>query len=223
MRYAIYHLPSGKLGSWGNSWLGWDVRTSDELSHREIAALPHSWADLVSTPQRYGFHATIKAPFGPADGVSAETVEAALREILAKHAPFAMEMELRSDWGFAALRPKSPPPALAALEADVVTLLDPLRAPLSDSDRERRKPHLLDDGARAHLDRWGYPHVLDRFHYHLTLSGPLTPADGDALAQCLLPDLAPMIESPMPVATLALVEEGADKRFRLIAELPLGG
>lgn len=222
MRYAVYHLPEGALGTWGAHWLGWDVRHGEASQHPEIANLPRPIDALSAVPRRYGFHATMKAPLRLAAGTDRHQMAVALKNICASHRPFAMQMRLHWDWGFLCLRPVAQSEALVALEADLVRKLDRFRAPLSPEDLARRNPERLSPPARAHLDRWGYPHVLDLFHYHLTLSGAITADEGEALAAALGADLAPLLAAPMPVGALALVEEGADKHFTLIEEIPLG-
>lgn len=234
MRYAVYHLPQGDLGHWGSAWLGWDARKRHDATaasdaqpkgeappRRNGAALPRTQGELTATPRRYGFHATMKAPMHLAEGRSLVELRARLGEIAATNTGFAMEMALNWDWGFLALRPLVQPPELMALEAALVTGLDDFRAPLSEQDRARRHPERLSPTAREHLDRWGYPHVLDLFHYHLTLSGAITEQEGATLAQAFEPELAPLLARPMPVAAIALVAEGPDKHFRLIEEFPL--
>lgn len=222
-RYAIYHLPEGPLGALGAAWLGWDAREGLAPARIAVSGLPGAPQDLTATPMRYGFHATLKAPFRLARSHSAEDL-ARRAELVCDHlAPFALDLELHSDWGFVMLRPRHQPHELMALEQVLVTRLDGLRRPLSPEDYERRQPHLLSEKARTHLDHWGYPHVLDLFNYHLTLSGSLPPETAVALQQALRPVFAPLIAQPMPVRAVALVAEDAAGRFRLLREIPLRG
>lgn len=214
-RYAVYHLPQGTLGEFGSSWLGWDARQGRALPP---AGAPAAW---VETPLRYGFHATMKAPFRLADGTSPDQLGAALETIAARHAPFQMAMQLSRDWGFLALRPAAAPPQLAALEAALVRDLDRFRAPLSAAETARRRPQDLPAPAREHLNKWGYPFVLDMFNYHLTLTGPLPANDLDHAEAALPPRLAPLLAQPMPLGHIALTGEDADGYFHLIAEFPL--
>ncbi|MHB2165795.1 DUF1045 domain-containing protein [Alsobacter sp. R-9] len=67
-------------------------------------------------------------------------------------------------------------PGLTAVAAGCVLPLQPFRAPLSPDDRAWRRPERLDDVGRRYLDRYGYPYVLDRFRFHMTLSGSLDDA-----------------------------------------------
>ena len=61
--------------------------------------------------------------------------------------------------------------ALAELAESCVTALDDLRAPLTNGELVRRKPEALDARGRELLDRFGYPHVMERFRFHMTLTG----------------------------------------------------
>lgn len=223
MRYAIYHLPSGGLGEWGSAWLGWDARRGCEPGRPAIAGLPGDAGELVSTPMRYGFHATLKAPFRLAEGLSVADLAGRTAAICDGLAPFELPLGLHSDWGFVMLRPPDQPEALRALERALVTGLDPLRAPLTEAELARRKPHLLSAPARAHLDAWGYPFVLDLFNYHLTLSNSLPPAEARALQDALAPAVAPLIAAPMRVAAVALMAEDDNGRLHMLEELPLRG
>lgn len=222
-RYAIYHLPGGELGRFGDGWLGWDVRLGQALPRPEVQGLPDDPRTLTAAPMRYGFHATLKAPFRLAEGRLVQDLEQRIALICDQLAPFALQMELRQDWGFVALRPRVQPPRLLALEQALVTRLDDLRAPLTADERARRRPEMLPETALQHLDRWGYPFVLDLFGYHLTLSGALPSGQSDQLHQALLPVLAPLIAAPMPVPAVALVGEDQAGRFHLIREFALRG
>lgn len=220
-RYAVYHLPEGALGDFGGAWLGWDARNG--LRHLRPGGLPPEADALTETPRRYGFHATMKAPFRLVEGHGPEDLARRLRLVCDHLAPFALMLEPRCDWGFLALRPDHQPPELLALESAVVTRLDDLRAPLTGAERDRRNPDALSDQARAHLDHWGYPYVLDLFQYHLTLSNQLPAPLAEALRQRLMPYLAPLIAAPMPVAAVALMGEAEDGHFHMIEEVPLRG
>lgn len=222
-RYAIYHLPDGPLGDFGAAWLGLDLRGMPPAPRPQVPGLPGDAAALTATPMRYGFHATIKAPFRIAEGHGPEDV---LRraELVCDHlAPFALQLELRRDWGFVALRPQVQPPELMALEQALVTRLDDLRAALTPAEYDRRKPDALPPKARAHLDHWGYPFVLDLFHYHLTLSNNLPEDQAQDLRRALAPVVAPLIGQPMTVHSVALVGEDADGRFHHVADVALRG
>src|SRR5262249_42199179 len=66
-----------------------------------------------------------------------------------------------------------------SLAAVCVMELDDLRAPPTAGELERRRPERLDPVGRDLLRRFGYPHVLDRFRFHMTLSGPVDGATAE--------------------------------------------
>ena len=218
-RFALYYTPPpGKLADFGAAWLGWDLRRGVAL-----APVAPEFAALTEAPRRYGFHATLKAPFALAQGESRDSALARLRALAAGLAPVVLPegLALRQDHGFLALVPPRPVPALAALESALMRGMDGLRAPLTAQDRARRRPERLTPRQRDHLDRWGYPWVLDDFRFHMTLTGPLAdPAPALARLAPLLPE---GLGRPLTIAQVALAGEDAQGRFHLIAEAPLLG
>ena len=117
--------------------------------------------------------------------------------------------------------PARPSPALAALAGVCVIGLDRFRAPPTPEEIARRGPR-PDPVARAHLARWGYPWVLDRFRFHMTLTGALPPDEG-AVLRGAGPTLGPLLAEPVAVTALCHFAEGADGRFRVLARYPLEG
>src|SRR3979409_89519 len=70
-RYAIYYAaaPNSDLDRFGAHLLGYDAFTGDELPFPEgITEAAPDWRDLSADPRKYGFHATLKAPFSLASG-----------------------------------------------------------------------------------------------------------------------------------------------------------
>jgi hypothetical protein len=124
---------------------------------------------------------------------------------------------------FVALRPEKPSGELARLEAKIVRKLDPLRAPLTAAEVQRRAPERLSPRQRYYLDAWGYPYVLDEFRMHFTLTGAV--ADSDAIMAKLAAELARWVSSPaLRVDSLALLaQDGADHDFRIVGRFPMGG
>ncbi|MDS9466163.1 DUF1045 domain-containing protein [Paracoccus sp. MBLB3053] len=222
-RLAIYHMPEGDLGEFGSAWLGWDARRAATVPRPQIDNLPASPQELTSTPMRYGFHATLKAPFRLAAGHDLDDLMRQIELVCDHLAPFTLDLELRADWSFVALRPRNRPAELMALEQALVTRLDHLRAPLSPQERDRRNPDKLPERARMHLEHWGYPFVLDLFNYHLTLSNSLSPETEEQLREALAPVIAPLIAEPMPVRSVALLGEDKSRHMRVIREFPLLG
>lgn len=216
-RYAIYDLGPTALAGFGAEWLGWDVRRGVES--RGLGGA------LVEVPRRYGFHATIKAPFRLAPGCSPEALVAAFDRLCAQLAPVAAEpgLQLRRIAGVLALVFEPQPPAVTALAAAVVRGLDGFRAPLTPEDRARRRPERLTDAQRALLDRWGYPWVMEEFRYHMTLTGALSPQAEAGARQRLAPLLAGLLPRPHPISGLALMGEDGAGRFHLLHHAELRG
>ena len=217
-RFALYYTPPpGSLAEFGAAWLGWDLRRAAARKQ------PPDLAALTATPRRYGFHATLKAPFALAEGQSRRAALARLHDLAAGLAPVTLPegLALRHDFGFLALVPPRPVPALAGLESALMRGMDGLRAPLTAQDRARRRPETLTPRQRAHLDRWGYPWVLGDFRFHMTLTGPLAdPAPALARLAPLLPE---GLGAALTIAQVSLTGEDAEGRFHLIADVPLGG
>jgi putative phosphonate metabolism protein len=224
-RYAIYWAPEahGPLAQFGAQWLGWDGEAAAARAHLAAANLPAPLDDITRTPRRYGFHATLKPPFALNGGASPSALLHAVEALAARTPAFdAPPLTLARDHGFASLRLSARSPAMDALAADAVTALDRFRAPLSAADLARRRAAPLGPKAEANLSRWGYPWVMDLFHFHLTLSGPLAP---DALARtcdALAPLVAPFCAAPLPVREICIFgDPGGGLPFRLVARAPL--
>ena len=65
-RYAIYFVPPAACGLYrfGAGFLGYDCYTGESFRPPQDIALSGSeWAQLTREPRKYGFHATLKAPF----------------------------------------------------------------------------------------------------------------------------------------------------------------
>jgi len=65
-RYAIYFVPApdSDLYRFGAGMLGYDAFSGEDLPFPDsiVDAVP-DWHDLTHDPRKYGFHATLKAPF----------------------------------------------------------------------------------------------------------------------------------------------------------------
>lgn len=222
-RYAVYHLASARgLAAFSAAWLGWDAETGREPAPPDLSPLPLPRDQIIAEPQRYGFHATVKAPFRLAPGTDVDTLDAALASLAATLAPVTLSgLSLTRIGHFLALTPDAPSPPLQDLAARCVTALDGFRAPLTPEDIARRRPERLTANQRALLDRWGYPYVMEEFRFHMTLTGPLDPEHAADVAAILAPWLLPLLPRPYTIDALCLLAEGPDRRFRLIRRHPL--
>lgn len=222
-RYAVYAAPEGPLAEAAHAWLGWDAYAGAARPHPSTGPLPRPLAEITEAPRKYGFHGTLKAPFRLAPGVGEAAFLWAVEALAARLAPAPSGgLRLAEIEGFLALVPEGGSGAIDALAAAVVEGLDAFRAPLSVGEIARRRPERLTARQRVLLDRWGYPHVMEEFRFHLTLTGPLAPEEVAPVTATLASYLPPL-PRPFAVDALAVFGEAADGRFHRIARYSLSG
>lgn len=205
MRAAVYFAPSPDtlLGQTAARWLG-----RDAFSGATTREPDRSIDAIVQEPARYGFHATLKAPFRLAEGCSLTELDNALDAFAASRQGFVLPALALARLGqFFALVPERPSPALQSLAGEVLRHFEPFRAPLTPAEIEKRRPHRLTPRQRELLAQWGYPHVLDEFRFHLTLTGPVAFAEFPWVEAMLAARFAAFIGKPMAIETLALFVE----------------
>lgn len=203
-RYAVYFAPD-KYSPWhdfGARWLGRDECDNSVLPQPVIDALPPQlFSQITEEPRRYGFHATLKAPMRLAAGCDETGLMRRLNTLAATLKPVPLGRLRAAVLGnFVALVPDTEPADLQALAAACVRELDDLRAPLLEAERARRRVDRLDARAVELLDLYGYPHVLERFRFHLTLTGPVD----ENVAQAVIRAVTPEIERLNTAAPLSL-------------------
>lgn len=225
-RYAIYHVPpaDAALYRFGAALLGYDAFAPKDLEHPSQALNAFAdWHELTVDPRKYGFHATLKAPFLLADGES----EAGLAEAFDRFAATPREIPViapvvRSIGSFIAVVPDAAPAPLAKLADDCVTVFDPLRAPLTDHDRQRRLKSPLTPRQIEHLDRWGYPYVFEEFRFHMTLTGSLPAARREVVLPFLQGEFAKLGLATLAVGHVALLrQDTSDARFVVVRHAAL--
>lgn len=224
MRIAVYLAPpvGHPLAEAADRWLG---RRPDPP--RLPGLTDTEWRDLIAEPSRYGFHATLKAPFALADGRAEADLVAAARAFAAARSPLeAPALALRDLAGFLALLPANGADSrLGALAGACVRAFEPFRAPLADADLARRRASGLSPDQDRNLVDWGYPYVFSEFRFHMTLTGRIAdPARRAAVAEALGAGLAPALAQPLVFSDLCLFREpvrGAP--FDIAHRLPFGG
>ncbi|WP_374445388.1 DUF1045 domain-containing protein [Stella sp.] len=227
-RHAIYFAPPADhpLARFAAAWLG---RCPEGRLPGPRPVLPSvdsgRLETVVAEPARYGFHGTLKPPFRLAAGRDVDDLDTRLDDLARGLRPFALPaLRLRAIGRFLALVPGAPSPTLDAVAAACVTGLDAFRAAPTAAELERRRRGRLDPRQEELLARWGYPHVLDRFQFHLTLTGPLPPDEQAPLERALAPLVAPHCQAPLPFTDLArFVEPAPGAPFTLARRFPLGG
>lgn len=226
-RYAVYFAPAPKTPLWrfGSEAVGYDAALG-----RAVASLPpvgiaaEDWSRWTEAPRRYGFHATLKAPFRLAEGLAEPDLLDAVAAFAGRQAPVAVpELAVRLVGGFVALVPAEPHAGLEALAAACVTGLEGLRAPLDADDRARRRPDRLSPREVELLERYGYPHVLERFRFHMTLTGSL-PAEAREPVRAALEARYAMLAPGAAIDALTVFAQPApEASFRILARFPLAG
>lgn len=217
-RYAIYYAPPpGGFADAAAAWLGWDVQTGRVAPQPTIAGLPRPLADLTAEPRKYGFHGTLKPPFRLVSEVAAGDLASAVQRLAAQSKPQEMPgLRMVDLAGFLALVPDGDTTGLRNLASEVVRVLDPYRAALTDGEIARRRPDSLTDRQRDLLAIYGYPYVMEEFRFHLTLSGPLREAEQAAVADAARRHFAGVVPQPFRVTDLCLTGEDAAGRFHLL-------
>ncbi|MGF7005590.1 DUF1045 domain-containing protein [Aminobacter sp. BE322] len=227
MRYAIYFTPEhdDPLCRIAAGWLGRDAFGGASLpakAHGELSAAEVAFHTAAA--RRYGFHATLKAPFRLADGVSEQMLVDAVDAFAAETVPFDIpRLKLAQIDGFFALVPTETLPELDRFAGDVVGAFEPHRAPLTDAELARRNPDALSPQECRYLSQWGYPYVFDAFRFHMTLTGRVATEEvlrvRAAIEQCL----GNVLDRPVPVAGLAVfVEPAAGAPFEVLSYHALG-
>lgn len=218
-RFAIYYAPrDGAFADAAAQWLGWDARAGQTVAQPEVPGL----AAMTADPRRYGFHATIKPPFRLASGCHANALCLALRTHAALLPRVVLDgLKMVRLEGFLALIPVGDAAPLRDMAAQVVQGLDAFRAPLTPAELARRRPESLTPRQRDLLAAYGYPHVMEEFQFHLTLSGKLDGAEAALVQRAADQHFAGLLPQPFVIEDLCLFGEDQDNRFHLLHRYPL--
>jgi len=222
VRYAVYYAPrEGAFAFRANEWLGREPGNRRDLPQPVLAGIGDP-REITTEPRRYGFHGTIRAPFRPALGVEAEAIRATVADLAGRLAPVRCEgLRVECLDGFIALTPMGCEAALLDLGAAVVEATNPLRAPLTEAEIARRRPDRLSPRQRELLDRWGYPHVMEEFRFHLTLTNRLDRPE--PVRAALEAYFAPVLPRPFAIEDLCLFGEDTVGHFHLLHRYALTG
>jgi putative phosphonate metabolism protein len=220
-RYAIYYTPEpgSALDRFGAELLGCDTTTGEDLAFPDgVLQLAPDWRELTRDPRKYGFHATLKAPLALAAGRTEADLLAACEAFAKTPRPIPIITPVvGSISGFIAVVPTEPSAELKRLAADCVQEFDAFRAPLTAEDRARRNPSMLTPRQRDHLDRWGYPYVMQDFRFHMTLTGRLPPERHGPVLTMLMVRFSVLGLKTLAIDRIALFrQDDADSRFRIV-------
>jgi 2'-5' RNA ligase len=213
MRYAVYFCPAEDSGlhNFGHDWLN---------THAIPGMTPERLHVLLAPARRYGWHATLVAPFALAEGVSYEDLHQKLADIAQQVASFRLPLQLDKLAGFLALRPSSDEATAQALSERCVRQLNALRAPLTEDAWQRRAPHLDEDELRLFRE-YGYPYVLQRYRFHMTLCARASDDEEQALREWLALKLTKPLHADIDALTICCERE-LDQPFEQIERIELG-
>ena len=176
-RHAAYYAPAqhSRLAQLGARWLGRCAQSKSavpqpDFPHISAAAL----REYTAAAARYGWHATLKAPFTLQSGLEIAAIPAAFKALAQTQTTLTLPpLTLRNMGDYLALVPDAPSGALQELAFDCVRTLHPLAKPLSDAQIAQRRLAPITPAQEAMLLQWGYPFVGDAFQWHMTLTGSL--------------------------------------------------
>ena len=227
-RYAIYFVPSPDtdLAKFGVSWLGWDIDRAETKTLYAFSDLNReAHTAFVQDPKKYGFHATLKAPFRLRPGTSVEGLLAAVDQIADRClAVQGLKLALGDLGSFLALISVSETRELNSLSEAFVVGLDAFRAPMNSEERARRRPESLKANQRRYLERFGYPYVKEEYGFHMTLTGQLNQADRETAYTHLQTLVDPILQTPLDIAEVTVVvQDLPTEPFRVLKRFGLGG
>jgi hypothetical protein len=190
----------------GSTWLGRDAVNNSPAKQPRLEGLP----DVTAEPARYGFHATLKAPFTLNAGMKRTELGDAVALMASQlDAVTIPKLELRTIDGFLALVPELQSGALSFLSMMCVCGLDSFRAEPSVEELARRRAAGLTARQEQLLSRWGYPYVLDESRFHMTLTRKLRDRERQTFMTAAQSHFAPVLGRPIEVDALTIFTETA--------------
>jgi len=204
MRYAIYFAPAPglRLHHLGASWLGRDAFGQSPAPKKSPLGA------LIDDPARYGFHATIKAPFALKDGRSYSEFASAFDRFTKLRPAIAVgKIALRDMDGYLALVPELQSSAVDDLASACVEQFDGFRRPADEAELTRRRKAKLTPQQDLYLEKWGYPYVFEEFRFHMTLTRRLTPEERQSVMPQAQRHFAEVIGRELIVDQLCIFRE----------------
>ena len=229
MRLGIYFVPDPgtALYQMASSWLGYDIRDGRELIYdKTLLGINPQHRELVAPARRYGFHATLKAPFRLRDGEKVENIAEALHEFSGRFRKFTLpSLKLQTFSSFSCLVPERTKSEINEIADQLVRDFDKFRSPPTQEELDKRMAKKITTRQLYLLRQWGYPYVLDCYRFHMTLTGtlPSDPVKKNLIQELLERYFEPIIEEPVCFNTISLVcEPEPESCFVHVQQFPLG-
>jgi len=219
-RYALYFAPEPDSHWWqaGCHWLGRNAATGQALPPTKVNGLTtERFHQLTQDARRYGFHATLKAPFRLQAGYNFSALDLALRAFCARQSALPVASPQLVWLGqFLAVCAGGDVAPLQTLAQQCVSEFDHFRAAPTPSEIEKRLRQPLTPRQTELMQHWGYPYTEEEFRFHMTLTAPVTDTQERAAlmqaAQAALPfDTALVIDR---ISVFYEPEPGADFQLR---------
>ncbi|QRX84021.1 phosphonate metabolism protein/1,5-bisphosphokinase (PRPP-forming) PhnN [Glaciimonas sp. PAMC28666] len=187
-RYALYFAPIHNDAWWnaGMHWLGRDAATNLTVAQPGVAnGSSANLHQLTTDARRYGFHATLKAPFRLENGFSEAHLVAMAHSFSSLQNAFEVkDLGVHRLGNFLALQTTDPASKqqISALAMRCVRYFDLLRAPPTKAELTKRRKTTLSDRQEALLAQWGYQYTEEEYRFHLTLTDSLVSQDKEFAA-----------------------------------------
>lgn len=221
-RYAIYFTPRSDepLAEFGRRWFGFDTETRQPVEN--------AWempTGIIRTPARYGFHATLKAPFRLREGRTEEGLFAAVEALAGEWAPVEAGLLVpRALGSFMTLQQAMPNLRIDELAFACVRDLDLFRRPLTEEEQDA----ILDKGVsrrqKGNVFAWGYPYVGKDYVFHMTLTSILAPHELEHWKAKAVELGAEYLAKPVVIRDLTVfAQKDAESPFEVLERFPLKG
>jgi hypothetical protein len=123
--------------------------------------------------------------------------------------------------GFLALRESAPCPALHTLADSCVRETNIHRLAPSEAELASRRATGLTAEEEQLLQLWGYPYVMQRWRFHMTLSRRLTPAEMAMWRPAAETHFAPALTLQRRIHEISIFTQRLTGQFLLAERLPL--
>jgi hypothetical protein len=210
------------LAEFGRRWFGFDTETREPVPEERRWPIP---TGFLRTPKRYGFHATLKAPFRLREGRGEQEFLQAVEALAAEHAPLELGLLVPKELGsFITLQQSLPNRAVDELAFTIVRDLDPFRQPLTEEEQDRIFGKGISRQQKANVFTWGYPYVGDDYIFHMTLTSILAPHEIEPWKAKVLEWGMEYLSEPVTLRDLCVFAQPSEEEpFRLIERFALKG
>ena len=224
-RFAIYYVPpeSNYLTRFAASWFGWDVYQGIKVNYPVFCNLTHDIEEVTGAPSKYGFHGTLKAPFCLAPDRTIDELRLSLSTLTRYTKKFEIpSICLRIMSGFIAIVPTVQNEKINFLAKKCLEDLDTFRKAETLENLNKRRASGLSASEKHHLLKWGYPYVLDDFHFHLTMTSKLPSKVLKNVFSVLSSELQVILKAPLLIDKICLLgESNRHGKFEVIEEFSL--